>query len=233
MGVLLKLTNLCSIIMVIFVSITASNNNDIQKINNSIDFLFKPANYAYSIWGVIYVGLLIWVVISFLNREKGGNSYKEIGIWFSITMLLMILWIVIFSKGYIVVSSLLMIILLVTIKKCYNQARDNTSNIVFSLYMAWVFVALIVNIFVVFAYLDIERFLFIEELEWTIIALLFGFIISIIMLLKHKDIVFSLVVIWAYISIAIEQRNESMIVTSVVIIVVLMILNMVFLKIRR
>lgn len=102
-----------------------------------------------------------------------------------------------------------------------------------SLYLGWISVATIVNVFVVFQANGIQHLIGLNELTWTIIMLLVGAVLGIMFTLKNRDAVYPLVFIWAYIAIAVKQSGNQPIVITVIILVVLLAIAIIVGLIKR
>jgi hypothetical protein len=100
-----------------------------------------------------------------------------------------------------------------------------------SVYIGWITVATIANVTAILVTSGWNRFGISEQL-WTILILVIVTIISILMLLKRKDIAYCLVVIWALIGIAIKRFGSDSIygiqtevaITSIIAIVIILIM---------
>ena len=77
-----------------------------------------------------------------------------------------------------------------------------------SVYLGWITVATIANVTAVFVTIGWNGF-GISESIWTIIVLIIATILTIIMLIKRKDIAYSLVIIWALIGISIKRFGSD------------------------
>ncbi|MCM3151889.1 TspO/MBR family protein [Priestia megaterium] len=200
--------------------------------------LFTPAGYAFAIWGVIYLLLTIWVIRQFFAREDQKEIYARIGIWFFLNCLLNSAWIFIFQNDYYKLSLLVMLFILGTLMIVYSIIQHSRMTTWFmrlpiSLYLGWISVATIVNVFVVFQANGIQRLLGLNELAWTIIMLLVGAVLGIMFTLKNRDAVYPLVFIWAYIAIAVKQSGNQPIVMTVIISIVLLAIAIIVGLIKR
>src|SRR5512141_592213 len=89
------------------------NNRNTGEISDSIPNLFAPAGITFSIWGVIYLLLLIYCIIQF--RQTNPVISEQIGWAFGISCLLNAIWIVFWHFGRLPLSLLAMLGILVAL----------------------------------------------------------------------------------------------------------------------
>lgn len=202
------------------------------EVSDSVPTLFTPAGYAFAIWGLIYTLLIIWIIRQFIAREDQKEIYAKIGIWFFISCLLNSAWIFIFQYRYFTLALLVIVLFLVTLMIIYSIIQNSRMTTWFmrlpiSIYIGWVSVATIVNVFVVFQANGIETLFGLGEQTWAIIMLVVGGIFGVLFTRKNRDIAYSLVFIWAFIAISVKQSAYSGIVTTVWVVVVILALNII------
>ena len=99
---LLSILNALSVALVIFInylSVAVSiNGNDVGSLSAEYDNLFTPAGYAFSIWGIIFLGLVAYSVNEILETFKSKDQFeftRKAGPWFYIANLMNALWVII------------------------------------------------------------------------------------------------------------------------------------------
>lgn len=130
----------------------------INEISDKYATLLTPASYAFSIWSIIYVFLVIFVIYQArdLFRPKANNSLPQrIGPFFIIASIANGLWTFVFVNEWIVASVGILLILTVSlyilIFKLKIALHDAPVSVVVCvwwpllLYAGWVTVATIVN----------------------------------------------------------------------------------------
>lgn len=208
------------------------------EVSDSVPTLFTPAGYAFAIWGLIYTLLIIWIIRQFIAREDQKEIYAKIDIWFFVSCLLNSAWIFIFQYRYFTLALLVIVLFLVTLMIIYSIIQNSRMTTWFmrlpiSIYIGWVSVATIVNVFVVFQANGIETLFGLGEQTWAIIMLVVGGILGVLFTRKNRDIAYSLVFIWAFIAISVKQSAYSGIVTTVWVVVVILALNIIVQLIRN
>ncbi len=179
--------------------------------------LITPAGYAFSIWGVIYLMLLVFAVFQ-LQRAKEIRFYTLVWPYILIGCGANMLWLIAFQNEWLGVSVLIISVLLwslISIFKLFYRLRLvlNTTHryffqVPFSLYFGWVSVATMVNFAVFLTSLNLKLFAGREEIT-AVVLLILGFALAMFLLIGQKDYVFSLSVVWAYVAIWIANAEVA------------------------
>ena len=120
----LAILNFFSVILAIFTNFLAQtgrfNNTTIGEVSAKYSNLFNPADYAFSIWGLIYLALISFsgfmIYQAFTNGEY-TEFIKKTSFWFIIANIGTCLWVVSWSYDYIGFSVVLMFLILATLLK--------------------------------------------------------------------------------------------------------------------
>ncbi len=170
------------------------------EVSDRYPSLFTPAGFTFSIWGVIYLVLLVFV-IAYLLDWYGLNAslQRTIGWLFVLSALLNVAWLWMWHHDRIVLSTVVMIALFAVLMIAF--LRIDASNfwlrVPFSLYFAWICVALIANVTIMLVALD-APLLGLREETWLIMVLVIAAAIGIVTVLTTRDVAFGLVFIWAF-----------------------------------
>lgn len=211
------------------------NNETMASISGKYQNLFTPAGYAFSIWGLIYLGLLGFVIYYgpfTKNTDTKEKTVLSIGWWFIISCLANCLWIVAWLYDYTLLSIPIMILLFISLLKVIldnkqsMEVNDFKSTVFlrlpFYIYSGWISVALIAN---VSAYLKkIEWTGFgLSDTSWTITMIGVATLIHLYMVWKRNMISFALVAVWALVAIAVANQihNETVYISAIVIAIIL------------
>ncbi len=182
------------------------NNRGTGEISDAYPNLFAPAGPAFSIWGLIYLLLGIYVIYQFVKKEqKAEEVINKINPLFIITSLANISWIFAWHYDYIALSVCIMAVLLILLIKIADVLRAEKFSSLerlfiwapFSIYFGWITVASIANISVFLVSIGWNGF-GITDSVWTCIILLVGALIGILRMCKDKNIAYGLVLVWAY-----------------------------------
>jgi hypothetical protein len=173
---------------------------------------FVPAGFTFSIWGVIYL-LLLSYTIGFtyytLKQEQNPKAFaliERINIYFLLTCVFNMSWIVAWHYLQIELSVLIMLLFLTTLIQLFLKsikiARDLTLiqrfilQTPFIVYLGWISVATIANITALLVAYKWTA-LSIAPVYWSAAMILIAIILAVFMLLKFKAVPFALVVAWA------------------------------------
>lgn len=197
--------------------------------------LFTPASITFSIWGLIYILLAGYVIYQWGFFQSGNSIYtscllEKVGIYFTISSVANVLWILAWHYFLIALSMLLMIIILVCLILISSKIRNETGYIkfTFGIYFGWITIATIANVTTLLVSIGFDGF-GISEVAWTVIILIVGLVIAAATILTNRDIAYGLAIIWAYIGILIQHtsakgfdgRYLAVIVTAIICIVLL------------
>lgn len=197
------------------------NGLNTGQVSDFYENLFAPAGITFSIWGVIYLLLLLYTIYQFGFFQEDVDSYKEelfkkIGIYFSISSILNSIWILAWHYRMIEISLVIIILMLICLiiinektKKATLSLKDRIFiKIPFSIYFGWLTIATIANVTTLLVKVGWNGFGIPEQI-WTIAVLIVGLLIGVGTMVKNKDFFYGLVIIWAYIGIYIKHTSAT------------------------
>ena len=184
------------------------NNKTTGELSDSFPNLFVPAGLTCSIWGIIYLLIIIYCVVQFTGSDK--EAIINISWLFGLSCILNILWILFWHYGRLPLSLLVMTGLLVTLVAINISIRDLPSGIIkatFGIYLGWICIAMIANVTALLVGYNWNGFNISQEV-WTIVMIFTGALIAGITLLKLNNPYTGLSVIWAFAGIAIKRQED-------------------------
>lgn len=198
------------------------DGNTMKSVSDSYWNLFTPAGYAFSIWGIIYLGLLGFVLYTgrtlFTQKEDNDTVVLEIGWWFVISCIGNSIWVVAWLYGYLLLSAVIMLVILFSLIKIVLNTRMELDfqplhrylliYWPFAFYTGWISVAFIANIAGLLTLNKWDGF-GISEVVWTIIMISIAGILNITVILTRNLREFGLVGIWALIAIAVSNSTKG------------------------
>lgn len=215
-----KLLVLFSYVAVVAVNYLANalplNNLTTGEVSDAYPNLFAPAGITFSIWGVIYLLLALFVLyyLGLFGRDR--KVPDRIAYLFIATCIANIVWI--FSWHYLVIwlSVIWMLVLLASLILLASALRGHEYSskeywfvrLPFSVYFGWVTVATIANITVFLVSIGWNGF-GLPDAFWMIIVLVIGMAICLWRSFKDLDVAYVLVFIWAYIGILIKHVSDA------------------------
>jgi len=217
----LSILNLIGFLCVVIVNALANalplNNKTTGALSDQYPNLFVPAGLTFSIWGLIYVLLAVFVVYSLIKALKTANRSSfidRIGILFFLTCIANIGWIFAWHYEIVPLSIILMLFLLACLIAIYLRlsiGKSNASNqdkylvhLPFSVYLGWITVATIANATALLVNANWNTFGLGEQF-WTVCVIIIAIIIALTMIFQRKDIFYGLVVAWALTGILIKR----------------------------
>ena len=197
--------------------------------------LITPAGYAFSIWGLIFLGLLAFAIYQALPSQRTNRRFRAIGPWVVLNVFCNAIWSPIFNQEWIGLALLVILTMLfscVIIEQRLLMRRhvpvvapdlDATlpesaasptetwlARIPFSIYFGWLTVATIVNVAVYLKSTDFSL-MGLPEQAWAISILIVGLVVGAIIFNRYRSVAYILVFTWAYVAIAIRQDSYGQI----------------------
>ena len=213
---LLQILNILALAATIVVNILANTIPIGGKATGELSALypnlFVPAGITFSIWGVIYIMLVIFVLYQAkdLFKLKKDPIVDQISWWFVVTALANIAWIYAWHYEQVFLSLLFMLVLLAALLKIYtrlgigqrsvSRSEKYLVHLPFSIYLGWITVATIANVTALLVALNWNRF-GLSEVFWTVLLLIIAAAITLAMMQRRNDVFFAIVVIWAFVGI--------------------------------
>ncbi len=255
---ILQIGNIIAVILTIVVNALANilpiNNKLTADISDSIPNLFVPAGITFSIWGIIYFLLVVFIIYQsrdlFSKNKIDMPFLNRINYYLIIASIANIAWVFLWHYEQIILSLVPMIVLFLSLLKIYlglNIGKEKISikdrlfvQVPFSVYIGWITVATIANVTAVLVTIGWDGF-GLSEYLWTILVLIVATLITLLVIVYRLDLAYSLVIIWALIGIIIKRTNtdtiygiqtDIAIVAAISIIVISISIIVIFLKKR-
>lgn len=214
----LQIANIVLFIITLFVNYLSNtgllNGNTMGSVSARYENLFTPSGYAFSIWGLIYIALLGFVIYqawSIFKSVKDDDFVLKVGWWFIISCLANSVWILAWLYEYIGLSVALMMVLLFSLIKIIVNTRMELEEVPvkrlillwwpFSIYSGWISVALIANIAAWLTKIGWDGF-GLPQMVWAIILIIATGTINLFMTWRRNMREYALVGVWALTAIA-------------------------------
>ena len=192
------------------------NGLDTGKISDQFKVYFVPAGYVFSIWGLIYLGLIAFAIFQALPSQRENPRLRKTGWWIALGGLANSAWIFLWHYEQFLLTLVAMLVLLATLIITYLQlgiGRESVSStekwavrLPFSIYLGWITVATVANITEVLDYLKWNRFGIAPEI-WMGIVLGAVLVIAALMNFSRRDVAFAAVILWALAGISVKQAG--------------------------
>jgi hypothetical protein len=199
------------------------NNKTTGELSDSFPNLFVPAGLTFSIWGVIYILLLLYVIFQF--KDSNALTVSKISLAFGITCVLNALWIIFWHYGKLPLSLLVMAGLLTSLIYINIAIRDLPFGIIkasFGIYLGWICIATIANVTAVLVTSGWNGFNISQE-AWTIIMIAVGTLLVALTICRLNNPFLGLAVVWAFLGIAIKRQDDykTILITAVIAMVII------------
>ncbi|MBN1219137.1 MAG: tryptophan-rich sensory protein [Anaerolineae bacterium] len=196
------------------------NGQTTGEISDRFQVYFVPAGYVFSIWGLIYLGLVVFAVYQALPSQRENPHLRRIGYPFALSCLANIAWLFLWHYEYFPLTLIAMIALLLLLIAIYVWLGIGQTivpavaqwlvHVPFSIYLGWITVATIANVASVLDYLNWGRWGLSAEV-WTVIMLLVGVGLAWAISFIRGDVAYVLVIIWAFMGIAVKYSNTPVV----------------------
>ena len=196
------------------------NGQGTGEISDRFAVLFVPAGYVFSIWGLIYLALIAYTVYQVLPAQRDNYLLKKIAPAYWIGSAANTIWIFLWHYEVFPLTLVFMVAILATLLYIYRQlseARPDLNRnqklfikLPFSIYLGWISVATIANVAQVLFYLNWGGW-GISPAAWTVIMLVIAAILGLLMQLREHDWLYVLVLVWAFVGIAVKQAEMALI----------------------
>lgn len=180
-----------------------------------------PADYAFSIWGVIFLGTLAYSIYQLWPHTHNVALYDRLAIPAIGVFVFCGLWIPFFVAERIVASVIIMVALLALLvvvfvmimdeerRRGLNSAETFTTKIPFSIFLGWITVATVANFAQWGEVVDWNGF-GIAPNVWSVIMLLVaGTVASFVTYVGRGNIGYALTLVWALVAVAVNHVDAA------------------------
>jgi hypothetical protein len=222
-GLTLAIATILAIVSTLVVN-TLSNlyplgGQNVGEIANTLlaGVLITPANYAFAIWGVIYLGLIAYALYQFPPGRRSQPHLQRVNRLLIVACLAQVLWILLFTLRQFSGSVLAMLVILISLVGIYLTLRTGLPprsrrdrwccQIPFSIYLAWIAVATVVNVASAL-YAAGWRGWGLSPVGWTLVMTVVVTLLGGWVLWQRRDLAFVLVFVWALGAIALRHSGS-------------------------
>ena len=243
--VIYKIGNIITLVLTILINALANalplNGLNTGELSDALPNLFVPAGLTFSIWGIIYTLLILFVIYQGVKKgEEETEFLNDIGPWFIISNLGNFGWIFAWHWQQVALSMVFMIVIFISLLMIYLRLGIGVEKgvekptvekffvqVPFSVYIGWITVATVANVTGLLVDLKINAGLIadfgLDEVTWTILVLIVVGIIADLLIIIRKDFAYSFVIIWALLGIFIKRvvdLNDQPIIGYVALIII-------------
>ncbi|MDJ0716996.1 MAG: tryptophan-rich sensory protein [Prochloraceae cyanobacterium] len=246
--ILRQIANIVAILAAFGTNVAANikpiNGLNIGEISNTLfkDVLITPANYAFAIWGVIYLGLFSFAIYQVLPSQRENSNLHKMGYLLVASSVAQIVWVFCFLSRSFLLSLLAMLAILLPLiliylrleigKKRMSRQDKWFVQIPITIYLAWISVATITNVAIALYDLGWNGWGISPQI-WSAIALLLAGAVGATISLVRVDIAFVSVFVWALVAIALRHLDKPIISTTAGLLAIVLPLLLVLSLLRR
>jgi hypothetical protein len=200
--------------------------------------LVIPEGYAFSIWGIIYLGLIAFPFYQWFKPHDADNDdprWIKIRILYSVNVILNGLWLVFAAYEWLILTVIVILAMFYTLYRIndwlfqLNNEGFAVNNLfekaVFSIYFGWITLATALNITAALDFYNWNGF-GLSDQTWALVILPVAALLSAIPVRKYRDNAFACVVIWAYAALIVRhyEVEQTLVIVSAIICAVFLLL---------
>jgi translocator protein len=180
------------------------NGLNTGQISDLYPSLFTPSGFTFSIWGILYLLQIGFVIAQF--RVKEEPYFKELSLWFWLSCLANASWILVWHYLFTAASVVVMLVLLFSLTRIFLLLQKSKSTdkmewffikLPFTFYLAWICVATIANISALLVSLNWHGGFLTEE-HWAVVMISIAALLALFIASKFDEPAFLLILIWAF-----------------------------------
>ena len=214
---------LATIVVNALANILPFNGQETGAISDRFAIYFVPAGYVFSIWGLIYLGLIAYAIFQALPAQRENPRLRSIGGLFALASVANIVWIFLWHYEVFPATLAVMLVLLGSLIAIYlrlgtgltqvSRAETWMVRVPFSVYLGWITVATVANATQLLYFLGWNGGALGPEI-WTVIMLAVAVVLAWLVALTRRDVAYLLVLVWAFIGIATKHAGTPVVSTA-------------------
>ncbi len=195
-----------------------------EVISDKYPTVLTPAGYAFTIWSLIYLGMIAFSVYQLLPSKM--SRFRPVRTAYILSCLLNCAWIYFWHREAIGICLVLISAWLITLIFIMVQLSGATkarealfTTAPFGIYAGWVTAATLVNLAVFLSFIDVKM----SPQSWNIfgaVAIAVAVVAALVVRVKIRNFLYPLAVAWAATAIAIKQSGNTAIIFAAALCVV-------------
>ncbi len=173
------------------------------ELSDALPNLFVPAGITFAIWGIIYLLLIGYTVLSWRKPAEGLITSPAL----ALSHLLNMAWINTWHLQAVDASLIIMIGLLICLSLAAQQTEGKFARLTIGVYLGWICIATIANVTAVGVHHGWSGAP-LTEVSWTQAIIPIGGLIVIAVMHRTRNLFLSLSVIWAFIGIVLKRNAD-------------------------
>ena len=188
------------------------------EVSRSVDVRFVPAGYVFSIWGLIYLALMAFTG-NLLRPAIGAQPWAgRVGVLFALSCFVNAGWMFAWHYQRFALTVVLMLALLGLLIAMYllvgvgraprSRGQRWLVEAPIQLYLGWIAVATVANVSTMLLDLGWEGGVLSQD-AWAAVMLAVTVLLAVLMVLTRRDAIFTGVLAWATVGIAVAQADST------------------------
>ena len=191
-------------------------------LSDAIPNLFVPAGLTFSVWGVLYLLVLLFTVYQarglFSADRAAPEALSRVGWLFFVSSAANIAWLLLWHARLVALSMIPMLVLLVSLIAVHARLGTGRTRptgaerwffrVPFSAYLGWITVATVANATAALVTAGWNGFGLAPEV-WAVAMVAVAALLTLVMLLTRRDAAYGLVVLWALAGIALKRSADA------------------------
>jgi len=192
------------------------NGQETGEISDRFAIYFVPAGYVFSIWSLIYLGLITFTIYQALPSQRDNKVIRGISPAYWIASLANSIWMFlwhyeVFSLTLVAMLTILASLVYIYLKLSERDAKlDRTQKLLvkipFSIYLGWITVATVANASQLLYFFNWGGWGIAPQV-WAVIMIAVATLLGFLMRWREGDAPYVLVLIWAFIGIAVGKAD--------------------------
>ena len=194
------------------------NGTTPAMISDKYPTLVTPAEYAFTIWSLIYFGMTVFSIYQLLS--KTGERFRDVRSLYILSCAVNCAWIYFWQQDQILICLFIILVLLaslllinIKLKNAETMGEFWLAKAPFGIYFGWVTAAAMVNFAVALKYLNVAMTETTEIILGSAIILLAAFF-GVMVRIKLANYLYPLAIAWAVTAIAVKQSGNVLIVAA-------------------
>lgn len=200
------------------------NGLNTGEISDRFKVYFVPSGYVFAIWGLIYIGLIVYAIFQALPSQRENPRLRATGWWVVLGGIANSAWIFLWHYEQFPLTLVAMLTLLASLILTYLKlgiGRNKVSSletwmvrVPFSIYLGWISVATIANVSDVLDFAGWNQWGF-SDGTWMIGILAVVVALSGVMNYYRRDIAYTAVLLWALAGIGVKFPDSGIVTVAI------------------
>lgn len=217
----LRIVNIAALFFMLVINGLASGTNLIGgqptgAVSDAYQNLFTPAGYVFSIWGVIYIGLIALAIYQARSSQDAEVVRSRMGPWFAINAILNGAWLFFWGAELLWPAVVVMLGILTTLIALYTRLGIGQTpaapgerwavRLPISIYTGWISVATIANVAAALVSIGFSGFVsgnLLGPQFWFVLVVAAAVALGLLAAIWRRDAAYGLVIVWSLVGITV------------------------------